>query len=68
MKRPDSDNKNIRETRTITGKGATSGQRWHGSDLRKIDDWANDKRVTRSEAIRQLVELGLLTMKEKKKR
>jgi hypothetical protein len=67
MKRSDSDNKNIRETRTITGKGATRGQRWHGADLKRIDGWAKNKGVTRSEAIRRLVELGLLKMKAKRK-
>ena len=50
-------------------KGRVSrGQRWHGSDLKKIDDWANDKGVSRTEAIRRLMELGILKMKAKTQR
>jgi hypothetical protein len=66
MKRPDSNNIKLPERQTI--KATTVGQRWHGPDLKKIDEWAKDKGVTRSEAIRQLVELGLLKMKPKRKR
>jgi hypothetical protein len=60
MKQPDSSKKSS-ERKSIVG------QRWHGSDLKKIDAWAKDKGVTRSEAIRRLVELGLLKMKTKKR-
>jgi hypothetical protein len=47
-------------------KGARFGQRWHSSDLIKIDRWAEDKGVSRSEAIRQLIELGMLKRRPKK--
>jgi hypothetical protein len=48
-------------------KKATSGRRWHGTDLKKIDGWASEKGITRSEAIGRLIELGLLKMKSKKR-
>ena len=63
MKRSESDNKKMRQRPTTGG-----GQRWHGSDLKKIDNWAIDKGVTRSEAIRRLVAQGLLKLKTKIKR
>lgn len=48
-------------------KGMKVGQRWHGADLITIDRWAKDKGITRSQAIGQLVELGILKVKVKKK-
>jgi hypothetical protein len=48
-------------------KAAALGQRWHGSDLKKIDKWAKANGVTRSEAILHLFEIGQLKTKTKKK-
>jgi hypothetical protein len=44
-----------------TGKGVQVGERWHPPELTAIDAWieANDKKLTRGQAIRRLVELGL---------
>jgi hypothetical protein len=45
-----------------TGKGVQVGERWHPSELAKIDAWiasSPDKALTRAHAIRRLVALGL---------
>jgi hypothetical protein len=49
--------------RPRTGVGALVGQRWHEEQLAQIDRWrrAQADMPTRSEAIRRLVEIGLLT-------
>ena len=68
MKQSISDNKKSRGRPTTTGTGVLVGQRWHGPDLKKVDDWAEENGTTRTEAIRRLVELGLLTKSNKVKR
>jgi hypothetical protein len=60
------DNKKI-DLQNRKAKAAALGQRWHGSDLKKIDNWAKTNSVTRSEAILNLFELGQLKTKKKKK-
>jgi hypothetical protein len=44
-----------------TGAGTQIGERWHDAELVAIDAWiaSNDKTLTRGQAIRRLVELGL---------
>jgi len=44
-----------------TGAGTQIGERWHDPELVAIDAWiaSNDKTLTRGQAIRRLVELGL---------
>jgi hypothetical protein len=44
-----------------TGKGVQVGERWQPPDLAEIDAWiaANDQKLTRGQAIRPFVELGL---------
>jgi hypothetical protein len=44
-----------------TGAGTQIGERWHDPELAAIDAWiaSNDKTLTRGQAIRRLVELGL---------
>jgi hypothetical protein len=67
MKQSISDNKKSRGRPATTGTGVLVGQRWHGPDLKKIDEWAQANGATRTEAIRRLVELGLLSKKAKGK-
>ena len=44
-----------------TGSGEQVGVRWHEPDLERIDAWAKaqDPELTRAEAIRRLVDMGL---------
>jgi hypothetical protein len=45
-----------------TGPGTQIGERWHDAELAAIDAWiaaSFDKTMTRGQAIRRLVELGL---------
>jgi hypothetical protein len=44
-----------------TGRGTQIGMRWQETELSAIDDWRekHDDVVSRPEAIRRLVELGL---------
>jgi hypothetical protein len=44
-----------------TGKGIQIGERWHETELTAIDAWmaSRDEDMTRGQAIRRLVELGL---------
>jgi hypothetical protein len=48
-----------------TGRGTQIGERWHDPELAAIDAWiaAHDKALTRPEAIRRLVEIGLKAKK-----
>jgi hypothetical protein len=48
-----------------TGAGTQIGERWHDPELVAIDAWiaSNDKTLTRGQAIRRLVELGLGSVK-----
>jgi hypothetical protein len=48
-----------------TGKGVQVGERWQPPELAGIDAWiaAHDKDLTRGQAIRRLVELGLKVRK-----
>ena len=43
------------------GKGTQIGERWHAPELAAIDAWiaATGEKMTRGQAIRRLVELGL---------
>jgi hypothetical protein len=43
------------------------GERWHGPEIEQIDAWigAVDPAMTRGEAIRRLVEIGLKAKKSK---
>jgi len=46
--------------RPATGKGIQVGERWHEPELAAIDKWiASNGAMTRAQAIRHLVELGL---------
>src|ERR1700687_5797980 len=44
-----------------TGKGMQIGERWHPPEIAAIDRWiaSQGEEITRGQAIRQLVELGL---------
>jgi hypothetical protein len=44
-----------------TGKGLQVGERWHADELATIDAWISAKsdKMTRGQAIRRLVEIGL---------
>jgi len=43
-----------------TGKGIQIGERWHAPELAAIDRWiAANGEMTRGQAIRRLVEIGL---------
>jgi hypothetical protein len=44
-----------------TGKGIQVGERWHAPELAEIDSWIATRAegISRGEAIRRLVELGL---------
>ncbi len=48
-----------------TGKGIQIGERWHEAELAAIDAWiaSHDEDMTRGEAVRRLVELGLKAKK-----
>jgi hypothetical protein len=48
-----------------TGKGAQVGERWHADELAAIDAWisASGEKLTRGQAIRRLVEIGLKVKK-----
>jgi hypothetical protein len=46
-----------------TGTGTPLLVRMHGEQIRAIDKWRDDREVTRAEAIRRLVELGLRAKK-----
>jgi hypothetical protein len=48
-----------------TGRGVQVGERWHKAELAAIDAWiaSHGAEITRGEAIRRLVELGLKTKK-----
>ena len=46
--------------RPATGKGTQVGERWHDAELTAIDKWiASNGEMTRGQAIRRLVSLGL---------
>jgi len=48
--------------RPATGRGTQVGERWHPAELAAIDAWiasSTDKTISRAQAIRRLVELGL---------
>jgi hypothetical protein len=44
-----------------TGKGVQVGERWHTAELTAIDAWiaSHGAKMSRGEAIRRLVEIGL---------
>jgi hypothetical protein len=48
-----------------TGRGVQVGERWHNAELAAIDAWiaSHGEEMTRGEAIRRLVELGLKAKK-----
>jgi hypothetical protein len=48
-----------------TGKGAQIGERWHPPEIAAIDKWiaSQGEEMTRGQAIRRLVELGLKAKK-----
>jgi hypothetical protein len=48
-----------------TGKGTQIGERWHATELAAIDRWiaSQGEKMTRGQAIRNLVELGLKAKK-----
>jgi hypothetical protein len=48
-----------------TGKGTQIGERWHATELAAIDKWiaSRGEEMTRGQAIRRLVELGLKAKK-----
>jgi hypothetical protein len=48
-----------------TGKGTQIGERWHETELAAIDNWiaSYGEEMTRGQAIRRLVELGLKAKK-----
>ena len=49
-----------------TGRGTQIGERWHDAEIAAIDAWiasSSDKTVSRAQAIRRLVELGLKAKK-----
>lgn len=43
-----------------TGRGTIIGARWHADDLKAIDAYAKKHGIERTEAIRELVRLGLI--------
>jgi hypothetical protein len=47
--------------RPATGRGTQVGERWHPAELAAIDRWiaSSGEQMTRGQAIRRLVELGL---------
>jgi hypothetical protein len=44
-----------------TGRGTQIGERWHAAELAAIDEWIvrQSENITRGEAVRRLVEIGL---------
>jgi len=48
-----------------TGKGIQVGERWHAAELASIDGWiaSQGEELTRAQAIRRLVEIGLKARK-----
>jgi hypothetical protein len=48
-----------------TGKGTQIGERWHESELAAIDKWieSREEPMTRGQAVRRLVEIGLKAKK-----
>ena len=42
-----------------TGTGEQINMRWHADDLSAIDGWGRSRGLDRTEAIRELVRLGL---------
>jgi hypothetical protein len=48
-----------------TGKGTQIGERWHDAELVAIDAWIENtgEDMTRAQAVRRLVELGLKAKK-----
>jgi hypothetical protein len=50
---------------TTTGRGTQIGERWHAPEIAAIDIWISSQaeKLTRGEAIRRLVELGLKVKK-----
>jgi hypothetical protein len=48
-----------------TGKGTQIGERWHPAELAAIDKWiaSQGEKMTRGQAIRRLVEIGLKAKK-----
>ena len=48
-----------------TGRGAQVGERWHPPELAAIDKWiaSSGEQMTRGQAIRRLVEIGLKAKK-----
>ena len=58
--------KDIKKTRgrpKTTGTGTPLLVRMHGEQIRALDKWRDDREVTRAEAIRRLLELGLKAKK-----
>lgn len=53
-----------------TGVGTQIGERWHDAELAEIDAWraAQPEPLSRSEAVRQLVRIGLDAKPKKPKR
>ena len=51
--------------RPPTGKGIQIGERWHPPEIIAIDRWivAQGEQITRGQAIRRLVEIGLKAKK-----
>lgn len=47
--------------RPATGERSHIAARMSGEEIKKVDEWAAQHGVTRAEAIRQLVQLGLQT-------
>jgi hypothetical protein len=48
-----------------TGKGMQIGERWHETELAAIDKWiaSQEGQMTRGQAVRRLVEIGLKAKK-----
>jgi hypothetical protein len=48
-----------------TGRGTQIGERWHDAELAAIDKWiaSQGEELTRGQAIRRLVEIGLKAKK-----
>ena len=48
-----------------TGKGTQIGERWHPPEIAAIDKWiaSQGEEITRGQAIRRLVEIGLKAKK-----
>jgi hypothetical protein len=49
-----------------TGRGTQIGERWHDAELAAIDAWiasSSDKTISRAQAVRRLVEIGLKAKK-----